>query len=462
MRIRTLSFIVLLGLVTSVATAQPIWSTKFANLGLAGKVYALLPAHDSLYVGGRFTTVAGVPASNIALWDGKAWHALGAGTDKGVYSLAFDVDGTVIAGGEFSTAGGSPASCIARWDGNIWSPIGSGIIPPPSSKKTARRGVLSILRTSANEIFIGGCFDRNGEGTRLNDVARWNGKLWDTLGYGFASYGAPSDGTREPGVLSLVETKWGVAAAGYFVAANYLLGSGISFWSGNVWSSPLIDTPAQVNVTSMFYAGGSLVFAGDVASKWPSLPFVGYSGNGIFAGPPESPGFPVSFVAGIGATTYAAQGAPCDTCHVQNLAAFAGVWSPIGGGIDSTVNLMFSSGSRLYLAGNFTHANGQASDGIAMYDADPAAVQDMTHLSLSQPTSLFTRTGRIILTGLGQTPSAFNDLAVFDALGRAMDANDIFTGDSNGDGVEVNISALPNGLYLITDGAKAIKVLLQR
>ena len=43
------------------------------------RVNALAVSGTNLYAGGYFTTAGGVPANNIAKWDGSAWSALGSG-----------------------------------------------------------------------------------------------------------------------------------------------------------------------------------------------------------------------------------------------------------------------------------------------------------------------------------------------------------------------------------------------
>src|SRR5207247_825241 len=73
----------------------------------------------NLYIGGLFTAVGNVLATNIAKWNGSSWSALGSGMGGSppiVYALA--VSGSdVYAGGEFTTAGGSAANHIAKWKG---------------------------------------------------------------------------------------------------------------------------------------------------------------------------------------------------------------------------------------------------------------------------------------------------------------------------------------------------------
>src|ERR1035441_8652022 len=100
--------------------------------GMNGGVSALAVSGTDLYAGGGFSKAGGVPANYIAKWDGSAWSALGLGMGGGdgqppvVNALA--VSGTdLYAGGIFMTAGGVPATNIAKWNGTAWSALGSGI-----------------------------------------------------------------------------------------------------------------------------------------------------------------------------------------------------------------------------------------------------------------------------------------------------------------------------------------------
>jgi hypothetical protein len=92
------------------------------------------PNPPALYAGGWFTMAGGVPANNIAKWDGTSWSPLGQGVNDQVWDLAvFDDDGpgprppALYVGGYFTTAGGQPANRLARWDGSSWEPVGGGI-----------------------------------------------------------------------------------------------------------------------------------------------------------------------------------------------------------------------------------------------------------------------------------------------------------------------------------------------
>ena len=93
-------------------------------------VFALTAFDDgagpALYAGGFFTMAGGAAVNAIAKWDGSTWSPLGSGMiflgggNGTVFALTVFDDGTgpaLFAGGGFITAGGIPASNIARWNG---------------------------------------------------------------------------------------------------------------------------------------------------------------------------------------------------------------------------------------------------------------------------------------------------------------------------------------------------------
>jgi hypothetical protein len=125
-------------------------------------VHALAVSGNDLYAGGQFTTAGGVPANNIAKWNGSRWSALGSGIDLYVYALA--VSGTnLYAGGWFTTAGGVPANRIAKWDGSAWSALGSGI--------GLEGYVAALAADGAGHLFVGENFWLAGtNGSRITEA----------------------------------------------------------------------------------------------------------------------------------------------------------------------------------------------------------------------------------------------------------------------------------------------------
>jgi trimeric autotransporter adhesin len=177
----------------------------------------------ALYVGGNFTEAGGIPALNMARWDGREWFPVGEGmggtevralavyddgTGPALYAggwtqpvlgkwngqewervgggvnslvdtLAVFDDGTgpgLYVGGQISSAGGMPVSGIVRWDGRDWSPLGSG------TDFTVRS--LHVFDDGAGPaLFVGGGFLEAG-GIQAWGIARWNGRDWSALGPG--------------------------------------------------------------------------------------------------------------------------------------------------------------------------------------------------------------------------------------------------------------------------------------
>ncbi len=92
-----------------------------------GQVFALARLGDDVYAAGSFSSAGGVPAANVARWDGRQWSPLGAGTDGDVHALAV-LGGRLYAGGEFALAGGLLVGGLAVWDpaAQAWSAVGGG------------------------------------------------------------------------------------------------------------------------------------------------------------------------------------------------------------------------------------------------------------------------------------------------------------------------------------------------
>jgi hypothetical protein len=72
------------------------------------------PMPELLIAGGGFSMAGGIPARNIAAWDGAQWSALGPGTIGSVRALTV-WNNTLVAGGEFYYAGGLASPGMAFW-----------------------------------------------------------------------------------------------------------------------------------------------------------------------------------------------------------------------------------------------------------------------------------------------------------------------------------------------------------
>src|SRR4029077_10080336 len=116
-------------------------------------VFAIAVNNSQVFIGGDFSSVNGVPASNIAVYSGGTWHAVGGGTDSAVDSLAIN-GGYVYAGGGFRKAGGARTGApVARWklvtaftSKTGWSALGP----------LFGGGSVTSIAFDGQEVFLGG------------------------------------------------------------------------------------------------------------------------------------------------------------------------------------------------------------------------------------------------------------------------------------------------------------------
>jgi hypothetical protein len=143
--------------------------TSFSSLGIGLKgngycpeVNAMGVYNGELYAGGWFDTAGGVPAANIAKWNGTSWSAVGNGV-IGAYakvSALHVFNGKLYVGGTFTYAGTVPAANFAVWDGTTWSSIGAGT-----------NGPVHSLTDYNGDLYVGGDFTTV-SGTAASKIAK--------------------------------------------------------------------------------------------------------------------------------------------------------------------------------------------------------------------------------------------------------------------------------------------------
>lgn len=304
-----------------------------------------------LYVAGNFTMAGGVEANRVAMWDGEQWHPIGLGVDKSVMAMtAFDDglgDGPALyIGGFFNYSGETYTSHLARWDGEEWSAVGE--IGSDTRKYIWAMKVFDDGAGDGPALFIGGQFDEiNGE--PANNVARWNGVEWSTLGPGLEipgdthdfvsvySFGSFDDGSGDGPALYV---------GGNFQNAGETVVNGVARWNGKTGTWSALDNG------------------------------VGTTGRAVAALTVHDDG------SGIGPALYAAgiidsvNGVP-----VNNIARWDGQqWSPVGGGLTEDVNPQVfsllsyddgtSDGPTLYAGGWYSHAEDVEVDGYAAWNGE--------------------------------------------------------------------------------------------
>ena len=249
-------------------------SGKNHSYGFGPLVNALAVSGGTLYAGGAFSTAGGVAANNIAQWNGNAWSALGSGLtgldENGLYPFVSALavsGGTLYAGGAFSTAGGVPANEIAQWNGNAWSALGSGM---SGWELNTGESIVYSLAVSAGTLYAGGYFSTAG-GVVVNCIAQWNGNSWSALGEGISGQDAYGDG---PVVDALAVSGGTLFVGGVFSTAGTNAADSIAQWNGNAWSG--LGSGMSGEVVS--------VVSGDTTYSYPMVSALAVSGGILFAG----------------------------------------------------------------------------------------------------------------------------------------------------------------------------------
>ena len=232
-----------------------LWDSHFA-LGANDSTFAAVFApNGDLYVGGDFTTVAGLPANHVAHWTAATnhWSALGSGAANGVNNRvdALAIAGNVLyIGGGFNQAGGGSANAIAGWNINTqtWSTLNGGMLHAVTGPS------VYALAVSGSEVYAGGSFDSAG-GVAAQNIAHWNGAAWSALGGGA--------GTTNDLVEALAVSGSDVYAGGSFISP----GAHIARYDGAAWSQLGSGVDGEVLALALngglLYAGGSFITATD-------------------------------------------------------------------------------------------------------------------------------------------------------------------------------------------------------
>lgn len=344
------------------ATWEPttgVWSELGSGVSPFGINYgvrciAAMP-NGELIVGGTFTSIDGVSASNLARFDGFSWSSMGV-VDGSVYALTAMPNGDLVIGGDFTVAGGIAAIGIARFDGVAWSSLGD--VPN-----------VRALRVRPNgDLVAGGTFSVAG-GVAAANIARFDGTSWTALGAG-------CDGA----VLALATASNGdLFAGGRFLTAGGLAASRIARWDGATWA-PLgggVFTSGQNGVDCLttlsngdLIAGGTFQGAGTVGGASPYMArWDGSSWLPIADGPSGQVRSLVTFGADQVLTGGSFQstfgGVPC-----LRLAHWDGTaWQVVGTGFDSTINAMTRlTNGDLVVGGYFRSVDGASRRALARWD----------------------------------------------------------------------------------------------
>lgn len=249
-----------------------------------GQIHTLIQFHDTLFIGGDFTELNGVPSEGIAYHDGSLWQPYG--LLSWVVRLRI-IDDTLYAVGSFNVADGSSAPSIAkrvggRWVGvgqigdagpmvadiakyqgelvmasnaqvngyrslfhlvnNEWVPLGQGIIG-------GLAGAGSLVEYQG-DLYIGGSFSSD-LGNAGTNVMRWDGETFHGLGSGI-QYAPGSNGGCTALLLLHNDLLWVNHGCNY---AGGVVSRGMASWDGTQWCGvpgDLITQGAGVSRTAFY------------------------------------------------------------------------------------------------------------------------------------------------------------------------------------------------------------------
>lgn len=269
--------------------------SNIAQLTQGNAISTILPVGSLLYVGGSFSTIGGISANNIAVYDTQSnkWSPLGSGTNGYVSGMVVDASNRLYVIGMFTSAGGVSCNRIAMWGGSTWNALRGGL------QGQGGPGTITIYN---GRVFVGGYFDNadNVSGTRA--IAMWDGSRWNSV----------SGGILTNGVDILAGGADGLYVGGQFTNQSTLDGqnaSGFVKWDGAGW-----------RWMGTFYGGAT--------SIWIRSSTEMYVGGRFTA---------------------------INNMPVSRIALWDGTkWNALGNGVSDVVNVMYMDPTYLYVAGQFT------------------------------------------------------------------------------------------------------------
>jgi hypothetical protein len=295
-------------------------------------------ANGDVYVGGAFTSIGLVAASNVARWDGTAWNGLGNGTTATTNGVSGTVNALAVRGTDlyvggsftagYTTAGQQPLNRVARWDGTAWKGLGNG----STAATTVNNGVNNTVQALAvlgTDLYVGGNFTvaNSVAGQQaLSRVARWDGTAWSGLGNGATAATGTNNGVSST-VNALAVRNTDVFVGGLFITGYATAGqqplNRVARWDGTVWNG--------------LGNGAAAPTAGNNGVN-NTVNALAVSGTDLYMG-------------GSFTTVYTA----ASSSVLNRVARWDGTaWSGLGTGLSGTVQALAVAGSQLVAGGAFT------------------------------------------------------------------------------------------------------------
>ncbi|MBK8164805.1 MAG: hypothetical protein IPK64_02455 [bacterium] len=321
--------------------------------------------HEGICIGGDFTSAGGTTVNRVAFWPpgGSAWQARGTGIDDTVYDLT-SYRGELIAVGSFANAG-VPANDIAHWNGTSWAAFGGG---------TANY-VLAYASYNGR-LVAGGSFAQPTQSLgAANNIAGWSGGSLSAFGTGMNNVVYALESFKYPGINGSYE----LIAGGIFTTAGGVGALRIARWRESPFGGfpppawePMgagfnFNVYAIERMGGVTYAGGNFTSSGATAVSriarwnettdvWENLTGLGGMNGTVYA----LKEFNGSLYAGGSFTTAGGS-------STGGLARWTGTsWVQVGGFFQGTVYALEVFNGSLIIGGQFPGLAGGAN--IALWD----------------------------------------------------------------------------------------------
>ena len=375
-----------LGLVSAgPAQAAPAWWTAYPGVTGVVNVVAVDPLGRT-WIGGNFSSVDGMAASDVAMWNGAQWNTLAGGVTSPnvseVRDIAFDNSGNAYVGGAFAGATGVSSRNIIMWNGTSWQAMGTGT--------DASSGPMDLLWDATYGLVMGGDFSITVGGVTWFNLAQWQSGTWGRIG------GTDANGTvRAMAVLSTGH----LVITGDFSSGRPNGCMTYARWDGTTWNcfSEVTSGAASTLVADNagnFYAGGNFTqtFPSSTpmrhVARWNGTTWteMGAVSTGLIAGPTELAWVGGTLTAGMSISRqsgylYTQVGA------VQQWDGTA--WNSLGGEFSTGVLTIAATASGDVLAGGqFTSNNSNPVNRLARWgEADPTTAPGAPLLTGATPAS---------------------------------------------------------------------------
>lgn len=415
-----------------------------AGLNPGGRINTMTrnAAETKMFVAGQFTQIDGFTANSIAVWDGVAWSALGAGVNGEILTLHYFNQNNkekLFVGGDFSLPGQIEKCNIAEYDlvTKTWKALQTGEMG----------GKVHTLLTDYFHLYAGGDFQHiNGDSLPYFAWYGLSTGLWfkgperpETDGPVYALCPISNSNILVGGAFQNLFPDHNKAWVASPHLAHYFYGQwtpletdlspvrALAFHGGNVYTGHKIEIlnsdPQQFEVIPAFNVlQAGLWFPSEA---WPS-------GDSLVHGFAETGGNLIAyggvnagiFHYGIGAATFGEQGI-----------------SPWGVLIaDSTVRALLQFRNSLYVAGDFHALWTDSFPGMARIPLIPTPVVE----PFDNGVQVIASAGRLTLHC--QALAEGTQLAVYDLAGRLMTQQTLPAGD--GETTLDATAAWADGLYV--------------